>query len=241
MFITPTYNLLNAFRLFFEILKIEHVLQHDTSSTGIPNVWLTNMISVRIENAHDLNRVLNIIHSRRSRLNTETGNVEYINDGSGSTTNEMNEMKRKERITNLPIHPSSHIVITIEATSNPNATKHATNHATDDATDDAMGESTATRTFTVVSLASGLLPSKVVLDTSDVASSIRMTEQNAALLQKSISTCQTTLSSFQHVLLSVAGSENFHTFRHSKLTCKCWCCNIFFRQTVFFFFFFLFF
>merc|ERR1711865_865937 len=132
----------------------EHVLQHDTSSTGIPNVWLTNMISVRIENAHDLSRVLNIIHSRRSRLNTETGNVEYINDGSGSTTN---EMKRKERITNLPIHPSSHIVITIEATSNPNATKHATNHATDDATDDAMGESTATRTFTVVSLASGLL------------------------------------------------------------------------------------
>ena len=229
------------FVLFFEILKLEHVLQHDTSSTGIPNVWLTNMISVRIENAHDLNRVLNIIHSRRSRLNTETGNVEYINDGSGSTTNEMNEMKRKERITNLPIHPSSHIVITIEATSNPNATKHATKHATDDATGDAMGESTATRTFTVVSLASGLLPSKVVLDTSDVASSIRMTEQNAALLQKSISTCQTTLSSFQHVLLSVAGSENFHTFRHSKLTCKCWCCNIFFDKLFFFSSFFCFF
>ena len=215
--------MLNAFRLYFEIFEIEHVLQHDTSSTGIPNVWLTNMISVRIENAHDLNRVLNIIHSRRSRLNTETGNVEYINDGSGSTTN---EMKRKERITNLPIHPSSHIVITIEATSNPNATNHAT--------DDAMGESTATRTFTVVSLASGHLPSKIVLDTSDVTSSIRMTEQNAALLQKSISTCQTTLSSFQHVLLSVAGSENFHTFRHSKLTCKCWCCNIFFDKLFFF-------
>jgi hypothetical protein len=55
---------------FYDILQKddheEHILQHSNDG-NIPVVWLTNMISVRINNEKDFQRVLNIVHARRSR------------------------------------------------------------------------------------------------------------------------------------------------------------------------------
>ena len=143
------------------------------------------MISVRINNLNDFQRVLTIAQARRSRMERRTGAREFINDGSTAATSE----QRKNRIMVNPIHPTSHLVITIEATT-PSSSR----------------SSSSARTLTAVSLASGVLPSP--------AGPGWLKEE----LERSVALCQQTLTTFHRVMLSVASNENFHTFRHSKLT-----------------------
>jgi len=75
-----------------------------------------------------------------------------------------------------------------------------------------MNDMAQRRTFTVVIMASGVVPQMQGEDELMLRSSI------AASLRRGISVCQKTLSAMQHVLLSVASAQSFHAFRHSKLT-----------------------
>ena len=180
----------------------EHVLQYDHPATtgtgggggekGMPRVWLTNLISVRVKSSSDFQRVMNIVHSRRARINMNDGSTEYINQHS--TTDD----STKTRIAGLPIHPASHLIITVDV-----ATTTTTNNDNND------------RTLTAVSLGSGLHPSSFEMEhhnSSDSNSNNKNTlfapsEDSAESLHQVLLLCQQSLSSLNYVLLSIAANE----------------------------------
>ena len=186
----------------------EHVLQYDHPATtgtgggggekGMPRVWLTNLISVRVKSSSDFQRVMNIVHSRRARINMNDGSTEYINQHS--TTDD----STKTRIAGLPIHPASHLIITVDV-----ATTTTTNNDNND------------RTLTAVSLGSGLHPSSFEMEhhnSSDNDSNnnsnnnnnntlFAPSEASAESLHQVLLLCQQSLSSLNYVLLSIAANE----------------------------------
>jgi hypothetical protein len=191
----------------------EHVLQYDHPATagtggtsggekGMPRVWLTNLISVRVKSSSDFQRVMNIVHSRRARINMNDGSTEYINQHS--TTDD----STKTRIAGLPIHPASHLIITVDVATTTTTTN---NNTTNDNND---------RTLTAVSLGSGLHPSSFEMEhhnSSDNDSNnnnnnkkntlFAPSEASAESLHQVLLLCQQSLSSLNYVLLSIAANE----------------------------------
>lgn len=163
-----------------------HRLQSDREG----HVWVTDILGVTIKNGWDFERVCRIVHERRSRI-SPNGVLEYLHshakDSEGSA-----QSKKRENLMKMPIHPLSHVVLSIEATERSDREKR--------------------RTLTIVALASGVVPRLGDGDELLLRSSV------AASLRRGISVCQKTLSAMQHVLLSVAAAKDFHTFRHSRLT-----------------------
>jgi integrase len=129
-------------------------------------------------------------HRNANRLSSN-GALEFLHDHA-DTDGDSGKKKMRERILQLPAHPLSHIILSVEAVGRSDNTKK--------------------RTFTVVVLASGVVPRMQGEDELLLRSSV------AASLRHGISVCQKTLSAMQHVLLSVAAAQSFHAFRHSKLT-----------------------
>ena len=102
------------------------------------------------------------------------------------------QRRKRESTLQLPIHPRSHIILSIEAVERSDREKR--------------------RALTIVALASGVVPRSKDGDEALLRSSV------ASSLRRGISVCQKTLSAMQHVLLSIAAAKDFHTFRHSRLT-----------------------
>ena len=101
------------------------------------------MISVRVKSSSDFKRVMNIVHSRRARINMTDGTTEYTRQHTDEGT--------KTRIATLPVHPASHLIITVDVAA-------TTNDNTNDNTN------TIDRTLTAVSLGTGLHPSSFEME-----------------------------------------------------------------------------
>lgn len=130
------------------------------------------------------------------RISTK-GTLEFLHDHADTSPSKVKrgvkgQSNSRNRVLHSAVHPLSHIVLTVEATN--------------------TFDSKQRRTFTVVVLASGVVPQLYGDDDPLFTSSV------SADLRHGISVCQKTLSAMQHVLLSVAAAKEFHTFRHSRLT-----------------------
>ena len=99
------------------------------------------MISVRVKSSSDFKRVMNIVHSRRARINMTDGTTEYTRQHTDEGT--------KTRIATLPVHPASHLIITVDVAATTN---------------DNTNTNTIDRTLTAVSLGTGLHPSSFEME-----------------------------------------------------------------------------
>ena len=171
----------------------EHILQHEpatttsssssSSTSSIPQVWLTNMISVRVHSSNDFQRVLNIVHARRSRLSH--GTTEHLNNGS--TLNDT----RTQRIASLPLHPASQIIITVEATSTSSST---------------------TRTLTAISLGCGTpVEQQPTTPTTPTTTTTTMTSTTPQL-RDTLAVCEQSLLAMHRILMSIASNAKYVYF-----------------------------